>query len=847
MSDIKVGEISHNSLESVVKDAYLDYAISAIARALPDVRDGLKPVQRRILYAMHVLGNDHSKPTKKSARIVGDVIGKYHPHGDSAVYEALVRMAQPFSLRYMLINGQGNFGSIDGDAAAAMRYTEVRLAKITRAVLKDINKETVDFVPNYDNTEFAPSVLPTQIPNLLVNGSTGIAVGMATNIPPHNLHDVMQAVIKLIDEPEVTIDELIEIVKGPDFPTGAMINGRAGILQAYKTGRGKIYMKAKAEVEVNKNQESIIVSEIPFMLNKSRLLEKIGWLIKEKKIEGISSFRDESDRDGMRIVVEVKRGESAEVILNKLYSMTQLQSVFGINMVVLDQGQPKCLGLRDILTSFIDHRRDVVRRRTQFDLNKAKAKAHILEGLAVALINIDEIVSIIRASKTPQEAKVKLESAAWTMGEVKLPYDDQEMYKVLKLYPDAGLDADKNVYHLSEPQAQAILDMRLHRLTGLEQDKILAEYKDLIALIRKLIEILNDYAKLMGVIRKESEEVADQFKDERRTEIIDSKVDIDDLDLIPDEPVVVTISSQGYTKIQALDSYKAQRRGGVGKTSAIVKEEDYVRYLYIASRHDYLLCFSNLGRLYWLRVYQLPMVSRASKGKPIVNYLPLTDNEEITAVLPVSSFDQEKQVVMATQAGTIKRVSLSDFSRPRQSGIIAINLDEGDALIGCELTESEDIMLFSKQGKVIRFSNEDVRVMGRGARGVRGIKLRENDSVVSMLVADNSKLILTVAASGFGKKTKVEDFRRTGRGGQGIIAMQLPESGELVSASSVEDGDDVFLITSGSTLVRISVSEISTIGRSTKGVRVLRLKKGEVLVAAQVFSADIDVVDQEAE
>ena len=844
MSEMKVGEISHNTLETVVKDAYLDYAMSALVRALPDVRDGQKPVQRRILWAMYELGNDWSKPTKKSARIVGDVIGKYHPHGDSAVYEALVRMAQPFSLRYMMIHGQGNFGSIDGDAAAAMRYTEVKLAKIAKVVLKDINKETVDFVPNYDNTEFAPSVLPTQIPNLLINGATGIAVGMATNIPPHNLHDVMQAVVKMIDEPDADINELIEIIKGPDFPTGAIINGRAGIEQAYKTGRGKIYMKAKAEIEVNKNQESIVVTEIPYMLNKSRLLEKIGWLIREKKIEGIGSFRDESDREGMRIVIEVKRGENAEVILNKLYAMTQMQSVFGINMVVLDQGQPKCLGLKDILTAFIDHRRDVVRRRTQFDLNKAKAKAHILEGLAVALLNIDEVVAMIRSSKTALDAKQALMDAVWGLSEAGFVHD-AEIQGILTLYPNCGYDADKKQYQLSETQAQAILEMRLHRLTGLEKDKILFEYKELIDLIRKLIGILNDYQKLMNVIREETLEIADQFKDDRRTDIIDSKIDIDDLDLIPDEPCVVTISNHGYTKIQALDSYKAQRRGGVGKSSAIVKEEDYVKYLYIASRHDFLLCFSNLGRLYWLRVYQLPMVSRTSKGKPIVNYLPLSDNEVITAVLPVNSFDQETTVVMATEMGTIKRVSLKDFSRPRSSGIIAINLDDKDALIGCALTHGEDVMLFSKQGKVIRFGDGDVRVMGRGARGVRGIKLKPNDALVSMNVVDDEGQILTVASSGFGKKTKVSEFRRTGRGGQGIIAMQLPEGVDLVSASGVSDDNDVFMITSGSTLVRIAANEISTIGRNTKGVRLLRLKKGENLVAAQVFAHDMDPTEEE--
>jgi|AntRauTorckE5430_2_1112549.scaffolds.fasta_scaffold00387_9 DNA gyrase subunit A len=838
MSEIKIGEIELHTLEGVVKEAYLDYAVSAIVRALPDARDGLKPVQRRILYAMHVLGNDHTKQTKKSTRIVGDVIGKYHPHGESAIYEALVRMAQPFSLRYNLVIGQGNFGSIDGDSAASSRYTEVKLAKLSQSLLQDISKNTVDFVPNYDSSEYMPSVMPTKIPNLLVNGSTGIAVGMATNVPPHNLYDVIQAVVKLIDDPETDITELIEIVKGPDFPTGGIINGRNGIVEAYKTGRGKIYIKAKANIETSKNQDVIVISEIPYMLNKSRLLEKIGSLVRDKRIEGISAFRDESDREGMRIVVEVRRGENAEVILNQLYQLTPLESVFGINMVILDQGQPKCMGLKEILSIFIDHRRDVVRRRTQYDINKGKGKAHLLEGLAVALINIDDVVSIIRKSKNSQDAKEALITREWSVGEMKL-WEDEKIKHLLQLEPQAGYRNDSQKYRLSERQVVAILDMRLHRLTSLESDKILMEYQDLIKIILGLMEILNDYQKLMGVIREELIEVADQYRDERKTEIID-RVDLDDLDLIPDEPVVVTISSQGYTKVQALDGYKAQKRGGVGKASAVIKDEDYVSHLSIATRHDSLLCFSDRGRLYWLRVYRLPLVNRNSKGKPLVNYLPLEEGEQITTILPINSFEGNKQVVMATRSGVIKRVALRDFSRPRSSGIIAINLDENDALIGAAVTETEDVMLFSKTGKVIRFSNEDVRVMGRGARGVRGIRLKEADAVVSMVVADSEREVMTVASSGFGKKTKVEDFRRTGRGGQGVIAMQLTDSAEVVSASSVSDDDDIFLITSGGTLVRIAAAEVPTIGRSTKGVKMLRLKKKETLVTAQVFVQGIE-------
>jgi DNA gyrase subunit A len=843
MSDTNIGDVLISSLEDEIQKSYLDYAVSAIGRTLPDGRDGFKLVQRRIIFAMLNLQNTYDKQHKKSARIVGDVIGKYHPHGDSAAYEALVRMAQDFSLRYPLIDGQGNFGSIDGDSAAAQRYTEVRMSKITNAVLKDINKDTVDFVPNYDNTEFAPSVMPTQFPNLLVNGCTGIAVGMATNIPPHNLHDIMQAVITMIDNPDVTLEELIEIVKGPDFPTGGIINGRAGIINAYKTGRGKIYIKAKADIEVNGSQESIVVTEIPYMLNKSRLLEKIGWLVREKKIEGISTFRDESDREGMRIVIEIKRGENAEVVLNKLYSMTQLQSVFGINMVVLNKGQPECLGLHALLKIFLDHRRDVVRRRVKFDLAKSKARAHVLEGLGVALKNIDDVVELIKKAPSPKDAKIALINAKWAVEDGLIT-----LIEKAEGYTDTGLDAGEKMYVLSETQAQAILDMRLHRLTGLEREKILGEYEELIKQIIELLEILNHYHRLMEVIREESVAIAEQFKDERRTAIIDSKVDIDDLDLIPNDPIVITLSHMGYLKVQELEAYKAQRRGGVGKQSVATREEDYSTHMYLANRHDNILCFSDHGRLYWLKGYQLPVASRASKGRPIVNYLPLEEGEKITALMPVQEFSEEVQVVMVTKHGVIKQVSLSSFSRPRSGGIIAVSLDDSDALIEVLLATSEqDVMIFSKDGKAIRFSLSDVRVMGRNARGVRSMRLKSEDYIVSALIPDDQRAVLTVSSEGFGKRTPLKDFRKTGRGGQGVLAMNLTPGAGLISASDVGSEEDIFLITNAGTLVRISADSVSMIGRNTKGVKLIRLKAGESLVAAQVFASDEGDVVSESE
>ncbi|MDC3180960.1 DNA gyrase subunit A [Gammaproteobacteria bacterium] len=844
MTDTNIGDVIISSLEDEIQKSYLDYAVSAIGRTLPDGRDGFKLVQRRIIFAMLNLQNTYDKQHKKSARVVGDVIGKYHPHGDAAAYEALVRMAQDFSLRYPLIDGQGNFGSIDGDSAAAHRYTEVRMSKITNAVLKDINKGTVDFVPNYDNTEFAPSVMPTQFPNLLVNGCTGIAVGMATNIPPHNLYDVMQAVIAMIDNPEISLEELIDIIKGPDFPTGAIINGRAGIIHAYKTGRGKIYIKAKADIEVNGKQESIVVTEIPFMLNKSRLLEKIGWLVREKRIEGISTFRDESDREGMRVVVEVKRGENAEVVLNKLYSMTQLQSVFGINMVVLNKGQPECLGLLPLLKIFIDHRRDVVRRRVKFDLAKSKARAHILEGLGVALNNIDAVVEMVKKAPSPKEAKVSLMQASWQVEDGLI-----RLIEKAEGYTDTGLISSAKMYVLSETQAQAILDMRLHRLTGLEREKILGEYQELIKQMIDLIEILSQYHRLMAVIREESVQVAEQFKDDRRTSIVDSKVDIEDLDLIPNDSIVITLSHLGYLKLQELDSYKAQRRGGVGKQSVTTREEDYATHMYLANRHDHILCFSDHGRLYWLKGYQLPIASRTAKGRPIVNYLPLEDGEKITALMPVKEFSEELQVVMVTRQGVIKQVSLSSFSRPRASGIIAVNLDESDALIEVLLAGSEhDVMIFSKDSKAIRFSLSDVRVMGRSARGVRSMRLKSGDYIVSALIPDDARAVLTVSSEGFGKRTPLKDFRKTGRGGQGVLAMSLTPGAELISAADVGNEEDIFLITNAGTLVRISAASVSMIGRNTKGVKLVRLKPGENLVAAQVFASDaVDIEESDDE
>ncbi|MGA2655005.1 MAG: DNA gyrase subunit A [Gammaproteobacteria bacterium] len=808
-------EIFPINIEDEMKQSYLDYAMSVIVgRALPDVRDGLKPVHRRVLYAMHELNNDWNKPHKKSARVVGDVIGKYHPHGDTAVYDTIVRMAQPFSLRYLLVDGQGNFGSVDGDPPAAMRYTEVRMSKMAHQLLADLDKETVDFVPNYDETEFAPTVLPTRVPNLLINGSSGIAVGMATNIPPHNLTEVVNACLALIDEPEISLDELMNLVPGPDFPTAGIINGRAGIVEAYRTGRGRIYVRAKTHIEVDeKNQkQSIIIDELPYQVNKAKLIERIAELIKEHKVEGITALRDESDKDGMRVVIEVRKNDNAEVLLNNLYTLTPMQNVFGINLVALDQGQPRLFTLKRLLQAFIAHRREVVTRRTIFDLRKARERAHILEGLAVALTNIDAMIQLIKTSASPQQAKERLLAHDWQ--------------------PSGFIQHKESTYRLSEIQAQAILDLRLHRLTGLEQDKILSEYQELQALIQYLKEILESPDRLMKVIREELVEIQQEFGDKRRTEILSSQQDLETEDLIPEENVVVTLSQQGYVKYQPLDVYQAQRRGGRGKSAAQVKEEDAVDQLLVASTHDTILCFSSIGKLYWLKVYQLPQAGRASRGRPIVNLLSLAENEQINTLLPVREFDAEHYVVMATSTGTIKKTSLSEFSRPRASGIIAVDLYDDDKLVQAAITKGDDdILLFTNAGKVIRFNESQLRAMGRSARGVRGIRLAAHQRVISMVIAKEGGAILTATRNGYGKRTEVSDYPTHGRGGQGVISIQVTErNGEVVDALQVFDTDDVMLISDQGTLVRTRVDEISVIGRNTQGVRLIQLGAQEHLV-----------------
>ncbi|MGL5550856.1 MAG: DNA topoisomerase (ATP-hydrolyzing) subunit A, partial [Plesiomonas shigelloides] len=773
MSDL-AKEITPVNIEEELKSSYLDYAMSVIVgRALPDVRDGLKPVHRRVLYAMSVLGNDWNKPYKKSARVVGDVIGKYHPHGDSAVYDTIVRMAQPFSLRYMLVDGQGNFGSIDGDSAAAMRYTEVRMAKIAHELLADLDKETVDYVPNYDGSEQIPAVLPTKIPNLLVNGSSGIAVGMATNIPPHNLGEVIDGCLAYIENPEITIDELMTHIPGPDFPTAAIINGRRGIEDAYRTGRGKVYLRARAEVEVDEKngRESIIVHEIPYQVNKARLIEKIAELVKDKKVEGISALRDESDKDGMRIVIEIKRDAVGEVVLNNLYSQTQLQTTFGINMVALSQGQPKLLNLKDMLEAFVLHRREVVTRRTVYELRKARDRAHILEGLAVALANIDEIIELIRRAPTPSEAKAGLVARGWDLGHVSVMLEAAGVDAARPDWLEAEFGIRENQYFLTEQQAQAILDLRLHKLTGLEHEKLLDEYKELLAQIAELLHILQSPERLMEVICEELTSIRAQFGDQRRTEITANSADINIEDLINQEDVVVTLSHEGYVKYQPLTEYEAQRRGGKGKSATKMKEEDFIERLLVANTHDTILCFSSRGRLYWLKVYQLPLASRGARGRPIVNLLPLEENERITAILPVREYADDQYIFMATANGTVKKTPLTDFSRPRSAGIIAVNLNDDDTLIGVDLTHGNDeVMLFSAEGKVVRFAEDQVRPMGRTATGVRGIKLSEQDKVVSLIVPKGDGEILTVTANGYGKRTASAEYPTKSRATQGVIS-----------------------------------------------------------------------------
>ncbi|GAA5316952.1 MAG: DNA gyrase subunit A [Candidatus Pelagadaptatus aseana] len=845
-------EISPVNIEDELKQSYLDYAMSVIVgRALPDVRDGLKPVHRRVLYAMSELNNDWNKPYKKSARVVGDVIGKYHPHGDSAVYDTIVRMAQPFSLRYMLVDGQGNFGSIDGDNAAAMRYTEIRMQKISHDLLADLDKETVDYVPNYDGTEHIPAVLPTRIPNLLVNGSSGIAVGMATNIPPHNLGEVVKGCLAFIDNNDITIDELMEIIPGPDFPTGGIINGRAGIVQAYRTGRGRIYVRAKTEIERNDkaNKETIIINEIPYQLNKARLIERIAELVKEKKIEGISELRDESDKDGLRVVIELKRGEVGEVVLNNLFAQTQLQSVFGINVVALVDGQPKILNLKELLEHFVRHRREVVTRRTVYLLRKARERGHILEGLAVAIANIDPVIELIKSSSTPADAKEALIAKGWPVGDVSqfLERAGADACKPDDLPVNFGLH--DGVYHLSPAQAQAILELRLHRLTGMEHDKLLAEYKEKLEQIAEFLEILGNPERLMQVIREELEQVVESYGDERRTDIQSSQQDLTIEDLITEEDRVVTISHGGYAKTQPLDAYQAQRRGGMGKAATSVKDEDFVEHLLIASTHDTILCFTNAGKVYWLKVYQIPVAGRQSRGRPMVNLLPLEEGERITSILPVKEYDDDHYIFMATANGTVKKTVLSQFARQRSVGLRAIDLDEGDHLVGTAITDgNSDVILFASHGKAARFDETNVRAMGRTSRGVRGIKMPDGVKVISMVIPQEGGKVLTVSENGYGKRTDVEEFPTKGRGSQGVIGMQTTErNGAVVGAVQVFDGEEIMLISDQGTLVRTRVDEVSVLSRNTQGVRLIKVKTDEHIIGLERIEEASEDTEAEGE
>jgi len=877
-------EILPVNIEDELRQSYLDYAMSVIVgRALPDARDGLKPVHRRVLYAMSELGNDWNKPYKKSARVVGDVIGKYHPHGDTAVYDTIVRMAQPFSLRYLLVDGQGNFGSVDGDNAAAMRYTEVRMAKLAHELLADLHKETVDWVPNYDGTEQIPAVMPTKIPNLLVNGSSGIAVGMATNIPPHNLGEVIDGCLALIDNPEVTVDELMQFIPGPDFPTAGLINGRQGIIEAYRTGRGRIYMRARSEIEdIDKDKaggrQQIVVTELPYQLNKARLIEKIAELVKEKKIEGITELRDESDKDGMRIVIELRRGEVPEVVLNNLYSQTQLQSVFGINIVALIDGRPRLLNLKDLLEAFVRHRREVVTRRTVFELRKARERGHILEGQAVALSNIDPVIALIKASPTPSEAKEALVSTAWESSAVQVMVEraGADSCRPEDLPEQYGLRDGK--YYLSPEQAQAILDLRLHRLTGLEHEKLLAEYQEILEQIGELIRILSSAERLMEVIREELEAIRAEYGDARRTEILNATHDLSYGDMIPEEERVVTISHGGYAKTQPLSAYQAQRRGGKGKSATGVKDEDYIEHLLVANSHATLLLFSSKGKVYWLKTYEIPEASRAARGRPLVNLLPLEEGERITAMLQIdlealqqsTDGDEELEdgddtvlegevveaeevdeedgdtpewvaeptgayIFMATASGTVKKTPLAQFARPRTSGLIALKLKEGDTLIAAAITDgAKEVMMFSDAGKVIRFAESVVREMGRTARGVRGMKLGKGQQIISMLIPESGAQILTASERGFGKRTPLSKFPRRGRGGQGVIAMGTKgRNGLLIGAIQVQEGEEIMLISDQGTLVRTRVGEVSSLGRNTQGVTLIKLASDETLVGLE--------------
>jgi DNA gyrase subunit A len=829
------------SLEEEMRRSYLDYAMSVIVgRALPDVRDGLKPVHRRVLFAMHELSNDWNRAYKKSARIVGDVIGKYHPHGDVAVYDTIVRMAQDFSLRYMLIDGQGNFGSVDGDNAAAMRYTEIRMSKIGHQLLADIDKETVDFGPNYDGSEQEPLLLPSRIPNLLINGSSGIAVGMATNVPPHNLNEVVDACLHLLANPRCAIEELIKLMPAPDFPTAGIIYGLAGVHEGYRTGRGRVVMRSRTHFEDMEkgNRQSIIVDELPYQVNKKVLLERIAELVTEKKLDGVSDIRDESDKDGIRVVIELKRGEIPEVILNNLFKQTQLQDSFGMNMVALVDGQPRLLNLQQIIEAFVSHRREVVTRRTVFELKKARERGHILEGLAVALSNVDEVIALIKAAPAPADAKRELMARAWPSPLVRemLGRSAAQHYRPEGLAAEFGLKDEG--YRLSDEQGQAILELRLQRLTGLEQDKIREEYKEVVALIADLLEILDKPARISAIIADELRRVKEEFGDPRRTELVTVAEDISIEDLIAPQDMVVTFSHGGYVKSQPLADYRAQRRGGRGRQAAATKEDDFIERLFVAHSHDYLLCFSNRGRLYWLKVFEVPQGSRSSRGKPMVNMFPLEEGEKITAVVPVKEFDEQHYVFMATAQGTVKKTPLAEFSRPRPSGIIAVNLDEEDYLVGVALTDgSYDVMLFSSEGKAVRFAEEEVRPMGRQAAGVRGMRLPDDGSqrVVAMLVAkDESRAVLTATENGYGKRTPIAEYTKHGRGGQGMIAIQASErNGSLVGAVLVVDSDEVMLISTGGVLIRTKVAQIREQGRSTQGVTLIALGEGEKLAGVE--------------
>ena len=826
-------DIQPVNIEDELRQSYLDYAMSVIVgRALPDVRDGLKPVHKRVLFAMNELNNTYNRPYVKSARVVGDVIGKYHPHGDSAVYYTVVRMAQDFSMRYLLVDGQGNFGSIDADPPAAMRYTEVRMAKMASELLADLDKDTVDFVNNYDDSLTMPEVLPTRVPNLLVNGSSGIAVGMATNIPPHNLTEVINACLAVLADEDIGIDDLMEHVQGPDFPTGGIINGRAGIVQAYRTGRGRIYVRGRAEVETdNKGREKVVITEIPYQLNKARLIEKIAELVKEKRIEGISELRDESDKDGLRVVIEVRRGESGEVILNNLYTQTQLQSVFGINCVALVQGQPKLLNLKQMLQAFLRHRQEVVTRRTLYLLRRARQRGHILEGQAVALANIDAVIELIKNSPSAAEARVALMQRRW---------EASALFALLeRVGSDAcrpeGLSEDfgfvDGLYRLTEEQAQAILEIRLHRLTAMEQGKLMEDYQGVLDEISDLLDILGSHERLTSVVREELEEVRSTYGDERRTDIVSSQLDLSDADLINEEDLVVTISHQGYAKTQPLDTYQAQRRGGRGKAATAVKDEDFVEHLLVAHSHDTLLCFSNVGKVYWLRVFVIPQGSRGAKGRPMVNLLPLGGDERITAILPIKAYTSDHFVFMATANGTVKKTPLEQFSRPRNSGLIALDLEDDNTLVGAAITNGScDILLCASSGKATRFKESDVRAMGRSAKGVRGIKLGTGHALISLIIPTADGYLLTASENGYGKRTALDDFPLRGRGAQGVIAMQTSDrNGALVGAVQIFDGDELMLISDMGTLVRTKGDEVSVLGRNTQGVRLIKLREQEKL------------------